>query len=107
MKIKPVYDPYRNSLKDVLNNNINNKVNSINLGSIKQIMFTTQPKMLYNDPISFKLFNEVASNNSKNSKFFAKKSISPKLPINIILKELLNIWFEPFDKNNRLKKKIL
>lgn len=63
--------------------------------------------MFYNNPLSFELFNEVASNNSKNSKFFRKKSILPKLPINIILKELLNILFEPFDKNDRLKKKNL
>lgn len=75
-QIKTIWDPYKNSLNNLLDSNINNIVDSTNFYLIKQTISTTQSKMLCNISLLSELSGKVVSSNSKNSSFFAKKYIT-------------------------------
>lgn len=84
---------------------MNNIVNNINSYSIKQTLSTTESKIFRNILMLLRLFNKTISNNCKNCCIFAKKSLSFKFLLSILLNRPLNVLFKPFNKNNRPRKR--
>ena len=103
-----VHDPYKDSLDDVLDSNINDSVTStINTNPclLKQIMSATQPEMPINVPLLLRLFSEITSGRDKSFNFFAERSLSSILLSNNISKEQLNLLLRPSSNYGKLKKK--
>ena len=104
---KLVHDPYKNSLNNVLDSNIDDIVAStidINLCPLRQKMLATQPGTFFDVPLPSGLFSGAASGGDKNSSLSAKRNLSPTLPPNIVPRELSNPLFRPFGKYCKLKK---
>lgn len=67
-------------------------------------MSITQLGTLFDVLLLSELFNEVASGGDKNSSPSPKKSLSPSLPLSIVLKELSNPLLRPSGNEGKLKK---
>lgn len=105
---EPVYDPYKNSLNNILNSNIDNILASTintNTYSLRQTTSTTQPKTPFDVPLSSRLFSEAASNRDKNSSLFAKKSLSPILSSSILSRKLSIVLLRLYGNYGKLKKR--
>lgn len=103
-QIKTIWDPYKNSLNNLLDSNINNIVDSTNFYLIKQTISTTQSKMLCNISLLSEFSSKVVSSNSKNSSFFAKKIHYPSCRQIFCQKSYSNLLFKLFNKDSGLKK---
>ena len=107
---KPVHDSYKNRLDDVLDSYINDTVASTintNLYPLTRIMSITQPRTLFDVPLSLWLFSEAANSKNKNSSPSAKRSFSPMLPASIMPKELSNPLLWPSSIYGKLRKENL
>ena len=105
--MEPVHDPYKNSLDDVLDSDIDDTVASTidtNLCPLRQSMLATQSGMLFGIPLSSGLFGETASSRDKNSSLSTKKSSSLTLPASIIPKEPSNPLLRPIGNYGKLRK---
>ena len=105
--IEPVYDPYKDGLDNVLDNNIDDTVGSIidtNLYLLKQATSATQPGTLFDVLLPSGLFSEAASGGDKNSSFFAKRSLLPMLPSIIVPREPSNPLLRPSSNYSKLRK---
>lgn len=88
-QIKLVYDPYKNSLDNILDSNINNivaKIVYIKPWPLRQSASITQPYILQNINI-LQLsgnFDQVSSRKDKHSSFFVKVKSCSWLPPSIV-----------------------
>lgn len=94
-----VYDPYKDSLNNILDSNIDDIVISIidiNPCLLKRTISGTQIEMPLNIALLLKLFSEAISGRNKNSSSFVKRNILLTLLSSIMLKEPSNLLFRLF-----------
>ena len=106
-KTEPVYDPYKNSLDNILDSNIDDIVASTidtNPCLLRQKTSATQLRMPFDVLLPLGLFNEAESGGDKNSSLSAKRNSSPILLPSIVLKKPSNLFFSPFGNYNKLRK---
>ena len=104
---KPVHNPYKDSLDEVLDSNINDIVASIidmNLCPLRRITSVTSPKMLFDVPFLSRLFSKASSGGDKNSSLSAKRSLSPTLSPSIVPREPSNPLLKPTSNYGKLWK---
>lgn len=110
---KPIYDLYKDSLDDVLNNNINDtmaRIIDMNPCPLKQTTLATQPRTPFDVPLPLRLFSEETSGENKNSNSSAKKSSSPMFLPNIVPREPSNSLLRPsgnYDKQRKGKPRVV
>lgn len=86
IQTKPVYDFYKNSLDNVMNNNIDEIIDNTNLYLVKLIILTILPKTICNIFLLLGLFIKKTSSTGKNFSFFAQKNMLSKLLLSIMSK---------------------
>ena len=104
----PVHNPDKDSLNDILDSDINDKVASTtdtNPCTLKRTISATQPGTFFDIPLPSRLFGEAASDGDKNSSPFGKRSLLPLLLPIIVLKEPSNPFFKLFGNYRKLKKR--
>ncbi len=105
---EPVHDPYKDSLDDVLDSDIDDIVASTidtNPCLLRQTTSATQPRMPLDVPLPSGLFSEAASGGNKNSSLSAKKSSSLTLPPSTVFREPSNPLLRPSGNYGKLRKR--
>ena len=104
---EPVYNPYKDSLNNVLDSDIDNIVaNTIdmNLCLLRKTTSITQPRTPFDVPLPLELFSEIVSGGDKNSSPSAKGSSSPMLSPSIVPKEPSNLLLKSSGNYGKLRK---
>ena len=103
----PVHDLYKDSLDNVVDSNIDDRVASTtntNPYPLMPIISATQPKTPFDILLPLGLFCETASSRDKNSSLSAKGSSSPTLSPSIVPRKLSNPLLKPSGNYSKLRK---